>query len=337
MANSSSTDWKEMRRIRAFELKHTGWAQYKIAEAFGVSEAAISQWVRMAEEQGDQALRSCPHPGAPPRLQPTQLDLLPDFLSHGAEAYGFRGEVWTCARIGKVIEWEFGVVYHKAHVSRLMRKINWTPQIPIERATQRDELVIERWRMEKWPELLEKARREHRIIVFVDESGFYLLPGITKTYSLCGKTPMMKSVATRDHLSVMSGITPVGQLYTLVRAESLTGQESVVFLKHLQHYFSDKLLVIWDNSSIHRDNRVKAFLSQDTHNIHLEALPPYAPDLNPVEDVWQQLKHVELRNLCCLNLNHLHDELEFAIMRLRNKPHLIQTFFADAGLTLSKT
>jgi len=334
MANTASTDWKEMRRMRAFELKEKGWPQRKIAEAFDVSEAAISQWVSLAEEQGSEALHSRPRPGAPPRITGSQLDLLPDFLSHGAEAYGFRGEVWTCARIGKVIEGEFGVVYHKAHISRLMGKLNWTPQIPIERATQRDENAIEHWRTKRWPELLKKASRERRIIVLVDESGFYLLPGVTKTYGPRGETPILRSVVTRDHLSVMSGITPAGQLYTLVRAESLAGRESVVFLKHLQHYLSDRLLVIWDSSPIHRDHQVKAFLSEDTHDIHLEALPPYAPDLNPAEGVWQQLKHVELRNLCCVDLNHLHDELELAIMRLRDRPHLIQTFFPGAGLTI---
>ena len=59
-----------------------------------------------------------------------------------------------------VIEWEFGVSYHKAHVSRLLKRLDWTPQKPISSATQRDEKEIERWRAEVWPDL--KKRRGAR-------------------------------------------------------------------------------------------------------------------------------------------------------------------------------
>jgi transposase len=88
------------------------------------------------------------------------VNLLPDFLSHGAEAYGFRGEVWTCVRVALVINEEFGVRYHKAHVSRILKELHWTPQLPIERASQRDEEAIEMWREEVWPAL--KKRRSKR-------------------------------------------------------------------------------------------------------------------------------------------------------------------------------
>ncbi len=78
---------------------------------------------------------------------------MPDLLSHGAEVWGFRGELWTCARVAAVIEEEFGVRYSRAHVSRLLKAVEWTPRRPIERASQRDEAAIARWRIERWPEL----------------------------------------------------------------------------------------------------------------------------------------------------------------------------------------
>jgi transposase len=92
-------------------------------------------------------------PQGPSRLAEAQLRLIPELLSHGAGAYGFRGEVWTCARVATVIWEEFGVSYHKAHVSRLLKRLHWTPQLPIERAAQRDEEIIKQWRIEVWPEL----------------------------------------------------------------------------------------------------------------------------------------------------------------------------------------
>jgi transposase len=264
------------------------------------------------------------------------LRLIPDFLWHGAEAYGFRGDVWICARVAWVIEQEFGVSYHQGHVSRLLKELNWTPQVPITRALQRDEEAIERWRVEVWPELKRRARRERRALVFVDESGFYLLPGVVRTYGPKGVTPVLQEWQTRDHLSVMAGVTPAGKLYTLVRQESLTNADSVVFLEHLLRQTGKRLLVIWDGSPIHRWKEVREFLSgPGSKKVHVEALPGYAPDLSPLDQgVWHHLKEVEMGNLTCLDLEQLHLELHLAVGRLRQKPHLIKSFFAAAGLVL---
>jgi transposase len=146
-------DTAEWRRFRALELRRQGWRPCDIADALGVGRPAVSKWLAAAGRGGPGALRSRPRPGAPPRLGADRLRLLPDLLWHGPEAYGFRGEVWTCARVAEVIRREFGVRYHKAHVSRLLKRLGWTPQVPATRAVQRDEGAIERWRGEVWPEV----------------------------------------------------------------------------------------------------------------------------------------------------------------------------------------
>jgi transposase len=156
---ASSQEWKEIRRWRAFDLKQGGWKQKDIAEALGVTAGAVSQWMTAVQTRGQEALCARPHTGAPSRLLEAKKRLIPDFLSHGAEVYGFRGQVWTCARVAKVIAYEFGVLYHKAHVSRLLKELDWTPQKPIRRAAQRDEAEIAAWRTEIWPELKKERRR----------------------------------------------------------------------------------------------------------------------------------------------------------------------------------
>jgi transposase len=330
---SSPCDWKEWRRLRALELKKRGWRQRVIAEAFGVTEAAVSKWLAVARQRGVEALLAHPSPGPAAKLTADQMALVPDFLWHGAEAYGFRGDVWTCARVAKVLQREFGVSYHKHHVSRILKDLGWTPQIPIRRAIQADDVAIENWRTVIWPELKAQARRERRILVFIDESGFYLLPGLVKTYGPRGQTPFLVEWQSKDHLSVMSGVTPQGKLYTLVRQETFTAHHSLVFLEHLRRQIPTRLLVIWDRSPIHRGGLVRAYLAgQEGKRIHLEYLPPYAPELNPDEGVWQHLKHVELRNKACLDIEELHFELHLAIARLRQKAGLIRAFFNEAGL-----
>src|SRR5260370_13139183 len=111
-----------------------------------------------------------------------------------------------------------------------MKEMGWTPQVPITRAVQRDEEAIEHWRVEVWPELRRKAVRERRTLVFIDESGFYLLPGVVKTYGPRGNTPVIDKWLSRDHLSVMAGVTPAGLVDTLARPESLSSLHSVAFL-----------------------------------------------------------------------------------------------------------
>jgi transposase len=151
-----STNWKERRRLHALKLKRNGWKQKDIATALDVSPVAVSQWLKKVDDEGEESLRARPHTGRPAELNFAQKQQIPDLLSHGAEAYGFRGAVWTCPRVRKVIEWEFGVIYHRSHVARLLKELKWTPQQPVERAMQRDEQEITRWRNEIWIETKKK-------------------------------------------------------------------------------------------------------------------------------------------------------------------------------------
>ncbi len=328
----------EWRRYRALDLNRRGWLQRDIAAALDASEAAVSTWLARARDHGPAALRARPVPGHPAKLSPDQRRSIPEFLWHGPEAYGFRGQVWTCARIAKVIEWEFGVRYHKDHVGRLLKDLHWTPQQPIRRATQRDDEAIDRWRDETWPELLRRARRERRTLAFEDESGFYLLPGVVKTYAPEGLTPILREKQTRDHLSVMGAMTPEGRIFTMARQESIDGLDCIEFLLHLLRVAGERLLVIWDGAPIHRRVEVKEFVASTRGRVWLEALPGYAPDLNPWDEGgWHHLKDVEMRNLVCRDLEELHQELYLAIGRLRRKPHLVRSFFAQAGLRLRET
>lgn len=321
--------------MQALHLSQQGWRQSDIAAALDVTKGAVSQWLSAARLGGPEALRSQPHRGGPARLVPAQKRLIPDFLGHGAEAYGFRGEVWTCRRIAKVLVQEFDVSYSRSQISRLLKELAWTPQVPLTQALQRDEQAIQRWRVKVWSEIKQRAQKERRTVVFVDESGFYLLPGVVRTYAPKGLTPILKEWQTRDHLSVMAGVTPEGKVYSLVRQESLNGLHTVAFLAHLLCMAGPRLLVIWDGSPIHRRTEVKEFLTEEVgRRVPIEALPSYAPDLNPTEWMWNHLKNVEMRNLACLDLEQLHMEFHLALGRIRQRPSLIRSFFAGAGLTL---
>jgi hypothetical protein len=129
--------------------------------------------------------------------------------------------------VGGVLSEEFGLSYSKSQVSRILKQLGWTPQTPITRAIQRDENAIEQWRIKSWPALRKAARNEGRTLIFEDEAGFYLLPGVVKTYAPMGHTPILDEWQTRDHLSTMCGLTPAGKVYSLVRPTSLNGMHSI--------------------------------------------------------------------------------------------------------------
>src|SRR5580765_4747561 len=147
------TRWHEGRRLRAWDLHRMGWSQTHSADALGVTQGAVSQWLKRATLGGAEALRAHPPPGRPPLLSPAQLAQLETLLQQGAEAFGFRGALWTRRRVAHLIQEQVGVSYHPGHVSRLLRQIGWTPQRPLQRATQRDDDASAAWYAERWPTL----------------------------------------------------------------------------------------------------------------------------------------------------------------------------------------
>src|SRR5512135_3209690 len=159
MGAPKKADWREERRKRAWELKEQGWQQQEIAQALGVSKGAVSQWMKRGREGGIEALKAHPPMGVKPRLSAEQKAQFPALLAKGAEAYGFRGDVWTASRVAEVIARTFGVRYHRDHVGRLLREAGWSRQKPVERASQRNEEAIKKWSQERWPEIKKKPSR----------------------------------------------------------------------------------------------------------------------------------------------------------------------------------
>jgi len=126
----------------------------RIAEALGVTEGAVSQWFKRVREEGVAALRSRrEESGRKPGLSAEDLAYLEQCLQRGPEAYGFRGDAWTQGRVRAVIAQEFGVTYTPRHVGRLLLKIGWTRQKPVERADQREEEEVAAWQTETLPDL----------------------------------------------------------------------------------------------------------------------------------------------------------------------------------------
>jgi transposase len=177
------------------------------------------------------------------------------------------------------------------------------------------------------------AQVQQQTLLFIDESGFYPLPSVVRTYAPVGQTPVVQEWWTRDHLSAISAISPEGKLYFHSQDHPINSDDVVRFLEHLLREVPGRMVLIWDGAPIHRSQVIRDFLANSpAQRLHLERLPAYAPELNPGEGLWQQLKGVELRNVCCFNIPHLRHELRDAVKRVRRRPRLITSFFRGAKL-----
>lgn len=181
--------------------------------------------------------------------------------------------------------------------------------------------------------LKKKAAKEDRTLLFLDESGFYLLPAVMRTYAPVGETPILHHTLSHDHLSVIGAVGLHGRLYFQVYEAAISSTEVIRFLGHLRRCIPGKLLIVWDGAPIHRSKAIRQFLSDGAAAwIHLERFPGYAPEVDPEEGIWRHLKQVEMRNLCCRDLQEARREFRAACQRLRQKPHIIRSCLRHSGL-----
>jgi transposase len=130
MGAPRKADWREERRKRAWQLKEQGWQQKGIATALGVSEGAVSQWLKRGREQGVEALNAHPPKGVTPGLTAEQQAQISSLVAKGAEANGFRGDVWTASRVAEVNARTFGVRYHQRWPALKKKPRRSKPRLP---------------------------------------------------------------------------------------------------------------------------------------------------------------------------------------------------------------
>ena len=170
-------------------------------------------------------------------------------------------------------------------------------------------------------------------MLFLDESGFYLLPSVTRTDAPVGKTPILHPTLSHDHLSVIGAVGLHERLYFQVYETAISSAEVIRFLDHLRRVIPGKLLIVWDGAPIHRSKAIRQFLREGAAAwIHLERFPGYAPELDPKEGIWRHLKRVEMRNLCGQDLQETRREFRAACQRLRQKPRIIRSCLRHSGL-----
>jgi transposase len=185
-----------------------------------------------------------------------------------------------------------------------------------------------------------KARRLNASLVFIDESGLLLAPLVRRTWAPCGQTPILyQRGRARDKVSIIAALTlsprrrRTGLYFSLRANENVTTAWLVPFLRALTRHLRGPFVLVWDRLPGHRAHVVTEYLHRKHRPVAL--LPPYAPELNPVEIFWAYLKRNPLANFAALDAAHLASVATRHVQRLRRRPELLRSFFDATPLFFS--
>lgn len=166
-----------------------------------------------------------------------------------------------------------------------------------------------------------------------------LQPLVRRTWAPRGQTPILYQWSRHDRLSVISAITLAPHrcrigLYWSIQRENICAEDVVAFLRSLSRNIRRQMLLIMDRWSVHRSKTLWRYLEAHSETIRVEWLSTYAPDLNPVEQVWNHSKYSDLVNLAPEDLGELDHLVSASISSTRNQTRLLRSFFQIAGLVL---
>lgn len=325
----------ESRRKRAVQAVADGESRATVARVLGVHYKTVARWVRAAQQP--EGLAAQRHPGPTPDLDTVDLLGLEHLLSLGAKANGWPNDLWTAARVARLIEREFGRRYHPEHVRKILqRRLGWTSQKPRRVARERNDQEVSQWLSAEFPRILRETKRRHAHLVFLDESGFFLTPTVRRTLARKGKTPILAAWDRRDRLSAISAITlsPATHhpnLYFEVYPHPIHAEEVVAFLADL-HRRLGPLTVVWDRGPIHDKAKLVRSWLEKHPQVVTEKFPGYVPDLNPDEGVWGWTKYGRLANLAADDTEELWEHVIEELVSAKHNPELLRGFIRETGL-----
>jgi len=328
-------------RQRAVDAVQGGMSPEIVARVMGISRATIYGWLKLYRLSGWAALKAHKPGGRPRRLRDEHLKKLEELLEQGATSHGWINNVWTSKRVSEMIRRHFKVTISHTQANRILRnQLGWTYQKPIQRSYHRNEDEINKWKTITFKRVRKTASKKGGHLVFIDETGFMLLPLSKRTYSPKGQTPVIRVTDPHNRISVIGAITLSPKknrtnlfFHLLPDNMNFNSRYIVDFVKSLKTSLRKPVTIIWDSIPIHSADSVVSFINDDPR-LAIENFPPYAPELNPVDRVWSYIKYGRLANYAPSDLNQLRTTVKNELLRLRAKKSLLSSFIRNTGLPI---
>ena len=304
----------------------------EVIKTFGLHRGNIYKWLSKYDTGGFEALKGTKAKGPKPKLTEKQKEKLVACLLKNPLQLKFEYALWTVDMIVKLIVQKFAVHYSNVQVGRLLKKPGLSKQRPVERAYQQDPAKVEEWLNRTYPAIKKEAKKENRTIYFGDEAGFHATAQYGTTWAPIGETPIIKTTARRQKVNCISAITNQGKLRFMLFEEKFTALVFIDFLKRLLHKQTQPVTLIVDGHRTHFTKDVKEFVEAQNGKLKIYALPPYSPERNPDELVWNNAKQKVAKKKHTPTKKTFKETVEETMKGIQKNPSLICAFFYEQNV-----
>jgi transposase len=315
-------------RFQAVKAVHDGQSPTAVARAFGLYTARVFVWLAAYRAGGWDALRARKASGRPKRLSGRQLRLIYNTVtSKNPMQLHFPFALWTRAMICTLIQRKYGIKLSVISVGRLLAQMGLSCQKPLSRAFEKDETLVKRWVERDFPKLRALAKKERAVVFFSDESGVRSDFHAGTTWGIRGKTPVIHHTGKRFHLNMLSAISAKGELRFMTSRKRVSAPLFVEFLRRLITNYPKKIFLVVDGLPAHKAKSVQRFLDSAKDRIRLFFLPPYAPEINPDELVWNDVKNNGVGRALIRDTRDLDPAVNSRLRLLQKNPEKVRAFF----------
>lgn len=315
------------------EALESGISADIVTQVMGVSRSSVFAWWNTYRLQGPDALATKPAPGRKPQLDDSQMARLRGIIiGQNPQQLDFGPALWTREIVRELIARLFGAEFSLVHVGSILAKLGLSPQRPLYRAYERDPGKVAEWKEKTFPQIQARAKKEGAGIFFADEASVRTNYHAGTTWAPVGETPVVRGSGRTRSISMISAVSPRGELHFEVHETGIRQEEFLEFCKTLAAEEGRPVFLIVDNSQVHRSKILKAYAEQSNGMLTIFFLPPYSPDLNPDEWVWKNVKHDNLGRASAKSEGELAQFAAAALARLKALPDKVRGFFGDPAL-----
>ena len=315
-------------RIRAVQRVQAGESPEVVIRALGFCRACIYNWLAMYRAGGWGALKARAISGRPKRITGPQLQwLYATVVGKSPLQFRFEFALWTRSMLQVLLREQFGLRLSVTSVGRLLAQLGLSCQRPLWRAYQQDPERVRRWREQEYPVIRTMAKQVGADIFFGDEAGVRSDYHAGTTWGVRGQTPVVAATGQRYGVNMLSAVSARGLLRFMVLKGKVNGPRYVEFLKRLMHNAQRPAFLILDGHPVHKSRAVKTYVASTKGRLRLFYLPPYSPELNPDEQVWNHVKHHGVGRALLDGADHLKKFVRSRLRHLQKSPSLIRMFF----------
>jgi len=279
-------------RKRSVAAVQDGVSPEIVAQSAKVSRASIYNWLALYRGGGWSALDASKRGGRPRKLNGKVMKWIYDTVTmKQPEQFKFPFALWTSKMLLKLIKDKFGIKLSKSSICRLLNQLGLSSQRPLWRAHQQDKDKVKSWINQEFPAISARAKKENAEVWFSDEAGVKSDSHSGKTWAKRGQTPVVKTTGARFGLNLISAVNRRGELRFMCINGRMNAGIFIDFLKRLIGGTERKVFLVVDGHPCHKAKKVKNFVEENHEQIELFFQPPYSPELNADEHVWNDLKN----------------------------------------------